>query len=217
MPLSAKIYLSTVISGGMALVVLSISQLAPVEPMQFAVFLILGLLGSGMKVRLPGVSASMSISFLPILMSAVLLSAAESVVVAAAAAVAQCYLRAQKRPSLVHLAFNVSSLAISARIASAVSQEISAGLVAVILAAAAYYLMNATLLCAVIATTQSKAFTSVWDRTYWLSLPYYASGAALVFVAINAGGHASGLVVLPVMLLAYKYYAQWMGRPEQAA
>ena len=44
-------------------------------------------------------------------------------------------------------------------------------------------------------------------------------GAALVFVALNtsfASGWAPSLLVLPAMLLAYKYYAQWMARPEQA-
>jgi len=226
MRLPAKIYLGAAIGCGTLFLALSLWQLRPADPVEFAVLLTLALLGSGMKVRLPGVGVSMSISFLPILMSTALLSAAEAVLIGAAAAIAQTALRAKTRSRPVQVAFNVSSLVLSVGLASAVTHAIAAqgipGLdgVSAAVAATVYYLTNAVLVSGVVSVTQSKPFSSVWDRTYWLSLPYYVAGAALVLVGLGAAVHGDwrpSLLVLPVMLLAYKYYVQWVASSSKTA
>jgi hypothetical protein len=219
MRVAAKIYLGAVIGCGTLVLALSLGRPQWTDPTQFAALLTLALLGSGMKVRLPGVESSMSISFLPILMGTIMLSAGEAAFIAATAAVAQSALRSRTRARLVQVAFNASNLVLCARLASATAHGISAlgmnqhSSISAIAAATVYYLTNALLVCGVISVSNSKPFASVWDRTYLLSLPYYASGAVLVVVGLNAGLHADwrpSLLVLPVMLLSYRYYAQWI-------
>jgi hypothetical protein len=185
----------------------------------FAVLLVLAVVGSALKIRFPGIEMNISINFLPVLLAAVILSPAEAMLVAAAAGAVQCKARARKQPSLLQIGFNAANLGISAWVASSITGLLTApwmpqiATVAAAIAACIYYICNAVLLCGFMCTLERKPFSAVWSRTYWLSLPYYIAGAALVFAAADVALRVDwrpAMLILPVILLGHKYYSRWV-------
>jgi hypothetical protein len=217
MPRQAKFFLSTVILCGATLAGLSLAHLHPGNNAQFAVLLTLALLGSLLKLRLPGMEVTMSISFLPVAISLVALTHPEAVTIAGLSAAAQVLLRTHKPPRPVQVMFNIANITISASVAGGVTHGLlgpwlpQAAALAAAASATIYYLVNAVLLCAALSLMRAKPFGAVWDRTYWLSLPYYAIGTALIFLAADVGERLDwrpALLPLCLILLGYQYYRQ---------
>src|SRR6266850_6408054 len=73
----------------------------------------LALLSSTLKVRLPGITGTISTNFLFVLISTAVFSLTETVVLASVACLVQCVWNVRRRPKPVQVLFNVSVLAIS--------------------------------------------------------------------------------------------------------
>src|SRR6202035_4437564 len=70
-------------------------------------------MASGCKVNLPGVTGTMSVNFLFILIGIVELRLPETMLIAWAATLFQCFWRSKSRPMPVQILFNVSNVAIA--------------------------------------------------------------------------------------------------------
>jgi hypothetical protein len=84
------------------------------DPFRFGGFLLVSLLASIFKVRIPGLTGTYSLNFVVMLAAVTELSRAELLIIAIGCAVIQSYWRYSRRPQLLQVAFNTSNLVISA-------------------------------------------------------------------------------------------------------
>jgi diguanylate cyclase (GGDEF)-like protein/putative nucleotidyltransferase with HDIG domain len=221
-PFGAKAFI-----GGMALEALACFAFAAThwhssDPIKFLCYLIVAILTSSLKIKLPGVNGTMSINFLFILLGVLELSFAETLVIGFAAVLVQCYWRPAHGPKPIHVIFNLSQLPVGAAIAYgayvAIGQRIPnlMGLT-LLLVAMTYFAFNTMAVAVIIRLTENKPILKVWSECYFWSLPYYLVGAALVGLVSFLNRHIgwqSSLLVLPPVYLMYRSYRLYLGKLE---
>lgn len=187
---------------------LQVSASAP-----YLLALVLALLASMLKVRLPGITGTISLNFLFVLASTALFTFAETVLLAAGAGLIQCLWRARKRPQLIQISFNVATLAISSGAAyrlayflAPMQLHLAAFLV---VAASFYFTANTLMISGVLALIQGKSLFSMWQQCYLWSFPYYLAGAVIsgfVVETERSAGWILALLALLPMWLIYVFY-----------
>ena len=116
--MKAKIYVATICGLGIASVVGSASGTGRMGwecrvPMQFLLLLAFCIVGSGLKIKLPGIMGSLSVSYIFVLIGVLELSLGETLALGAAGAVAGSLWNAKFRPRPIQVFFNVGSLVVS--------------------------------------------------------------------------------------------------------
>lgn len=211
----AKIYIATVITVGVGMLTAGMLYRNSPDLTRFFVYLLLGLLASTWKVKLPGFTGTISGNFLFVLIGISAFSLAETVVLAAASALAQSFWRVKRNPLPVQVGFNMAVLAISAGTAWLVAEGISKYLtphsliVLLVPAACVYFVANTGLVSGVVALVEQKRFTTVWYECHGWSFPYYVMGAglaALISISGRTAGWNVSLLIVPAMYLVYTYY-----------
>ena len=118
MPTKAKIYIGLVIILGFALLAGSVALRSDFPDMpRYISYLLLALLASTFKVRLPGITGTISVNFLLILIGIADFTFTETITMGCAAIVIQCVWGAKRRPQLIQVLFNVAALALSIGVA----------------------------------------------------------------------------------------------------
>src|SRR5437879_6834895 len=113
MPTRAKTFIALAIVPGLMMLALGISHWESDDPVRFTIYLLLALIASTLKVRLPGLTGTMSLNFLFILIGVSQLSSSETLLVGAIATAMQCVWRVKVRPSIPQVLFNIESLTIA--------------------------------------------------------------------------------------------------------
>jgi hypothetical protein len=191
----------------------------------YVCYFALALLTSSLKVRLPGITGTISVNFLFVLIAIAVFTFSETVVLASTASVVQCLWKTRRRPKLIQVSFNVSTLAISSgaayRVAHALAGTRENNLAVLLSLAACFYFMTNTLLISgVVSLVESKPLLTVWKQCYLWSFPYYLAGAVIAGLMVVSGqsmGWAMPLLMLPMMLMIYTFYRAFVQRIEAAA
>ena len=84
---------------------------------RFAAYFLLSLMAATLKLRLPGLTGTLSIGFVFVLLGISELTLAETMLMACAGVAVQCLWRAQRRPAAVQVLFSVSAVAVSLTLA----------------------------------------------------------------------------------------------------
>jgi diguanylate cyclase (GGDEF)-like protein/putative nucleotidyltransferase with HDIG domain len=208
---------------GIAVIFTAILHWQSQDLLRFTAYLGIALLTAGLKVVLPGINGTMSVSFLFILLGVLELSFSETVIIGCAATLVQCFYKMQRPTKSVRVLFNVCS-AIAPAIGAAYwvyrhSAEVLRSSMPLMLIAAActYFLANTIPIAAVIALSERRSFRKTWAETHFWSFPYYLAGAGLVaFISyVNRFiGWQTSLVVLPIVYWMYRSYRLYLGRLE---
>jgi putative nucleotidyltransferase with HDIG domain len=154
------------------------------DPLRLISFGLAAVLGSVLKLQLPGVRGMVSVSVLFILVAIVNLTLPEAILVGALSMAVQCTWRTAARPKLVQTAFNISVLAIAVVMAARVfdySHRRFPELVSLGLLALAYFCANTFPIATIIGLTEGKRIFAVWANYRW-TLAYYAVGASMAWV-----------------------------------
>jgi signal transduction histidine kinase/CheY-like chemotaxis protein len=222
MSLATRAYLLVILISGFATFVLDLRWFNPADPYRFAAYLTFAMISSAMKVALPGVTGTLSVLFLFMLIGILDLSLAETLLVGAAAVFVQSYWRPKKKPRLIHVAFNIASLVIAIKSSHLVYTfliEMAVPFPAALAATAFTFFVGNTLTVAVvIALTETKSVIETWRSCYFWSFPYYIVGACLagLFSSLTAAlGWQTSVLFLPVMYLIYRSYRLYLDRLEQ--
>jgi Ca2+/Na+ antiporter len=212
---TAKLYIAGVNAAGLTFLVLALLTWHSANPVYYAAFAVLALLGATRKIRLPGMTATMSLNFLFILIGISQFSYSETLVMATAAALAQSLWNASQRPKLVQTLFGAATMSVSTALTyffsnlalNSASGKSLAGLL--MLATSLLLLFNTGLVAGVIALVDHKRLTTVWRGCYMHAFPYFAIGAALAGAVCSAEkvvGWQSTLLLVPFTYLLYIFY-----------
>src|SRR6266568_1576812 len=217
----AKLLISLVVAAGTGVLLYGAIHPTSKNIAQFICYLLIAILASRLKVNLPGITGTMSVNFLFILLGILELSFAETLVLGSTAIMVQCFYR--DHPSAVQVTFNVCSSAISIAVAYEVYNlalfqgHMASHVLLLVAAASAYFLANTGSIGAVIALTEEKSFRRIWVECYFWSFPYYLVGAGLAGLVgwLNGKfGWQASLLVVPVIYLIYRSYRLYLGKLE---
>ena len=221
MPAKAKLFIALAIIPGLIMLSLGVSHWETADPVRFTIYLLLALVASTLKVRLPGVTGTMSLNFLFILIGVSQLSFSETLALGAVASAMQCVWKARTRPSVPQVLFNIAALTMAITSAHFIYhlpqiQQVNGRLLVLLaLAACFYFLTNTVLVATVLSLVETKPFARIWQQCYIWSFPYYLVGSAiagLVTVSSRAIGWHGSLLVLPLMYLVYTFYRLYLAR-----
>jgi len=174
----------------------------------------LALLASSLKVKLPGITGTISVNFVFVLIAVAVFSFSQTVLLAAMACVVQCVWKSRRKPRLVQISFNVAALCLSSGAAFRISHRLAGAQevnLPVLIAAAAslYFTANTMLVSGVMAMVEGKPLFRVWQQCYIWSLPYYGAGALVAGLTVSTGramGWTTSLLMLPLMYFVYLFY-----------
>jgi hypothetical protein len=216
-PPRARIYLHCVVGTGLFLLWDGLSQFAATDLQRFLAYWALAMVSATWKFKVPGTQATFSSTFAFVLMGIADYSLGEALVIACFATLAQCLWRTKADRRGRKAAFNVAAVAIGVTVAYnpahfELSQDFGTAAVMLPLAALVYFAMNTATVAGMIAFLEGECFRSVWFRLARYAAPYYLLGglvASLTIVADRFWGWRAGLLVLPLLYLAFRLW-RWV-------
>lgn len=221
MPAKAKFFIALAIIPGVIMLALGISHWESADPVRFAIYLLLALVASTLKVRLPGLTGTMSLNFLFILIGVAQMSFSETLALGAIATVTQCLWNTRSRPSIPQVLFNIAALTMAITSAHFIYhlpqiQQVN-GRIPVLLALAAcfFFLTNTVLVVTALSLVETRPFKRTWQQCFLWTFPYYLIGtgiAGMVSVSSQYVGWKMALLILPVMYLTYLHYRRYIER-----
>src|SRR4029077_16391521 len=132
---------------------------------QFICYLLIAILASRLKVNLPGITGTMSVNFLFILLGVLELSLTETLVLGTAALLVQCFYR--DRPSALQVTFNICASAFSIAVAYGMYHfalghwQMTNHSLMLLVASSTYFIANTGSIAAVIALTEDKSLKKI--------------------------------------------------------
>ncbi len=221
MPTKARLFIALAIIPGLTMLSLGVSHWESADPVRFTIYLMLALVASTLKVRLPGLTGTMSMNFLFILIGVSQLSFSETLALGAVATVTQCVWKSKTRPSIPQVLFNVAALTMAITSAHFIYhlpriQQVN-GKMPVLLALAAcfFFMTNTVLVATVLSLVEAKPFIGTWQQCYIWSFPYYLVGACIAGMVNVSGqyvGWKTALLIVPIMYLVYLHYRVFVER-----
>lgn len=214
-------FLSLVCIIGAAAFASSISHLTIPQPVEFICYCVIALLAATLKVQLPGINGSLTVSYVLVLIGFTDLSVAQCLVAGVMAAVVQCLVNTKKRPGFLQVLFNVANVAISIVGSGVVFSSTwleSAGvglLMRLTFSAIAYFLLNTFAVTAIISLTESRPMLRLWRECYLWAFPFFFVGAGFAWgfhhLAL-AFGWQIAILALPGLYLLYSAYHFYLRR-----
>src|SRR5437667_6919367 len=222
-PLSAgaKAFIGLVVFAGTATLLYGAIHQSSKNIAEFICYLGIAILASRLKVTLPGITGTLSVSFLFILVGILELSFSETLILGAVSMLAQCLY--PDRPKAIQVTFNICAGSVSTALAYVVYHDPLSNILLdnhallLLVAASTYFIANAGSIAAVISLTERRALKKILVDCYFWSFPYYLVGAG-VAGAIAWFNHTfnweTSLLLVPVVYLIYRSYRLSLGKLE---
>jgi diguanylate cyclase (GGDEF)-like protein/putative nucleotidyltransferase with HDIG domain len=221
LPVGAKFFMGFVICAGMALLLIASIRPSSKNTAEFICYLGVAVLASRLKVTLPGITGTLSVNFLFILVAVAELSYSEALTLGAIAMLVQTLF--PNRSSAIQLTFNVCAGVVSTALAYFVYHNsipnsfiVSRPLI-LCLAASAYFISNAGCAAIVISFSERKPLRTILVDCYFWSFPYYLLGAAIA-ATISWFCHKfnweTSLLFVPAVYVIYRSYHLYLSKLE---
>lgn len=185
--LSARAYIILTATVGVLILQHAMGQAAPADSVHYLAYLICAVLTSRWKVRLPGITGTMSVNFFFIMLAIIELDLQPVLVITCAGTLGQMLWRATKRPQAMQVVFNLASVTVSSYCAYSAYHWPLLGFfnhplpILLFLATASFFLVNTWSVSGIIALTEARNLWIVWRASFvW-------TGAQYLVVAALAG------------------------------
>lgn len=217
----AKVFISLIVLVGTGVLVYTAINPSSKNIAKFICYLLVAVLASRLKVHLPGITGTMSVNFLFILLGILELSFAETLILGSAAILVQCFYR--DHPSPLQVLFNICASAFAIAAAYCVYHlALFHGVFAnpsllLVAAASTYFVANTGSIATVIALTEGKSLNRIWVECYFWSFPYYLVGAGVAGLVAwfnREFDWQTSLLILPAIYLIYRSYRLYLGKLE---
>ena len=222
LPPKARLFIGLVAALGIGVLSLSCANWESPDLLKYAGFLMVAIFSSGLRIQVPRVTGTLSLTFVFVLFGVVQLTAPETVVLGAVVTLIQCYWNQPHRPRIAQVIFNISSMTLAIFATERVynAQWLIAGNsdTAFRLAAATcvLFVLNTVPVAVVISLAEERPMLPVWRECYFWSLPYYMGGAVVAqtaaFLAASFVGWQTVLLTGPVVYLIYRSYGLYLQR-----
>ena len=221
-PRQATAFIALISAAGLCSVGYGLTQTANWHPLEALTLFAIAVAAARMKVKLPGMTGTMSVNLPFVLLAVAELNLAEALLVACASTAAQCWPKGGAKPKPVQMLFNVSSMASAVAIAWRVFHQGAngnpawlTGALLVPSAVMAFFLIQTLPVSIIIALTDGGLVRKIWTTILEMTFPYYVLSTGVASMTITLHRHAGwpvSLLVLPVMYGTYRSYQMYFGR-----
>ena len=223
MPLKAKLYIAAIICLGSFLTIYEMSQWHSIDVTRFLCFCVLAFAAAGLKVHLPGITGTMSVNFVFILVGVSDMSLPETLVMGCGGTLIQVLWRS-KNWRAEQVLFSTCSMALAAGASYGFYHSnlgthfgISGPLLLVI-SACVFFFANTMPIAAVISLTERKVLHRTWYECYFWCFPYYLVGAVIAWIISSVSKTTDwqiAVLVVPVIYFIHRSYRLYLGRLER--
>ncbi len=204
---SAQLFCGLVAIAGLAVLAHSIRHFHTTDQVRFLSFLLIALLASRLKLKLPGLNSSMSFNLPFILIALIELGISEALIMGALSTLVQCLPGNRKTMTPVQMIFNVFNMVNAVGLAFLAfnawqNPHLSGKSLLLVLAAATYCLADTLPVAIIITLTENLKLAKVWREIFLLTFPYFVLSAGLAAIVITAShyvGWQAPLLAFPVM------------------
>jgi hypothetical protein len=209
-------FVALIVISGLLLLGDAVLNAKHVPTAKFLAFLLVACVAARLRIKLPGVTGTMSVNLPFILVAAAQMNTAEALGIGFISTFFQC-LGKGKKFNLVQTAFNCSTITLAVAAtrliyAAPVASAVSSPSLRLAIAAAGYALANTVPVAIVIGLTEAASILRTWLEMLQLSFPYLVASAGIAGLALTVTqevGWQVPLTVLPIMagiFLSYRRY-----------
>lgn len=223
LPLTARAFVALIVVAGCGVLGYAIFSAHGFHAFQFAVFLVVACIAARMKVKLPGITGSMSVNLPFILLALVELSVAEALVLACLSNLTQCLPRQGEKFHWVQAIFNFNAMALAVGATtwiygcSHLVGRLSSPL-RLMVATAAFFLLQTALVATVMSLAEEKDVLRTWTGIFELTFPYFLLSAAIAAVAVMLAESPSWqapVEILPLAFIVFWSYRHYFSLQSQ--
>lgn len=203
---------------GAAALGLGLLRTHPMHEAQFLPLLIIGIIGSRLKIKLPGLTGNMSVNLPFILLATLQLSLFEALIVALSSILAQCYPARNGNSSAVQSLFNLSTTAVAvATAALAAHGRLIAfrgsrlEMLELVAAGATFFALQTAPVATIISLTEGRPAFQIWKSIVQLSFPYYVLSMGVTAIAQALSQVWDWQIPVLLMLTMYGVYRCYVG------
>ena len=216
---AAKSFIGLIVVAGTAVFVYGTLRPSSRNISEFICYFGIAILASRLKVNLPGIAGTMSVSFLFILLGILQLSFTETLILGCASTLVQMLY--PDRPSAIQETFNLCSGALATALAYYAyhfvqsHHLVESQVLALGIGAAAYFVANTGSTATVITLTEGKSLKKIIVECYFWSFPYYLVGAAIAGIIgwlDQAFNWETSLLAAPAIWVIYRSYRLYLGK-----
>jgi hypothetical protein len=177
LPAKARVYIGVVIALGLLVLALAATRWESPDLFKFGGFLMVAVFSSGMRLKVPGVSGTLSLTFLFVLFGVVELNWPETVFMGALLTLVQCYWKQAERPSRTKVILNVAAMALAVDVTERVYNgswlmaHTSDPSIRLAVAACALFLMTTAPAAILTAMVEDREVLPYWRDNFFWSLP----------------------------------------------
>ena len=113
LPSRARTYVGLTTALGLTVLGLAAINWQSPDLLKYGCFLLVAIFSCGMRISVPGITGTLSLTFLFVLFGVVELTEPETVVLGSVVTLLQCFWNQPRRPRFAQLLFNVSSMAVA--------------------------------------------------------------------------------------------------------
>jgi hypothetical protein len=223
LPIKAKVMIGIVAGASLCALSFGVVRWQTQAWPQLVLLLAAAAVSSRLKVKLPGMTSSMSGNLPVILLAVTQLGLFASLLVAVVAAIAQSYSGGNKTKPIQFVfnactLLNATGLAYLAYHSQIFLAHATAHTMSLVLAAATYFVANTMPVASIIGLTEGGNPFALWHKVFLWSFPNYVIGAGLTAI-VSTFTTASGLLtvaaLMAVLYAVYQSYKMYVGRAEQ--
>jgi hypothetical protein len=222
--LKARIFIALVVVLGLCVLGTTIASADAIHPVRFIAFLLVVCLAARLKVKLPGITGSMSVNLPFILVAVAEMGRLEALLIACLSSLTQCLPRDRRKFNWLQTSFNVCAMALAVEAtrlvygASFVSDHVASRPLRLAIACAAYFLVNTITMAIVLSLTENKNVARAWLAMFQLSFPYFLASAGVAGVVLTLAarvGWQVPVLVLPLMAGVFYSYRRYFALPPK--
>jgi hypothetical protein len=189
---------------------------APSHGLPFFSLLLIAIVGSRLKVKLPGLTGNMSVNLPFILLATLQLSLFEALIVSLSSIMAQCYPAKHGNSNGVQSLFNLSTTAVAVAVAALTAHGRIAAfggtrseMLGLIAAGATIFVLQTAPVATIISLTEGGQVFQIWRSIVCLSFPYYILSAGVTAIAQQLSQVWDWQIPVLVMLAMYGVYRSY--------
>jgi hypothetical protein len=223
---SARMFVALIVISGLLVLGNALLSARSVPTGRFVSFLLVACLAARLKIKLPGLTGTMSVNLPFILLAAAEMNATEALTVGLISTIVQCLPRGKQKINLVQAAFSCGTIMLAVAVtrliyvAPAVAAAVPSEHVRLAVAAIGYALVNTIPIAIVIGLTEAVSAWKTWIEMLQLSFPYLVASAGVAGLALTVTPEIAWqvpLAVLPVMAGIFQSYRRYFVATAAAA
>ena len=222
---SARMFVALIVLSGLLLFGDAVLNAKSMPSARFAAFLLAACVAARLRIKLPGVTGTMSVNLPFILVAAAQMNTAEALAVGFISTFFQCLAKGKKF-NVMQGAFNCSAIALAVAAtrliyaAPSVASAVSSPGLRLALAAAGYAVANTVPVAIVIGLTEGASILRTWLEMLQLSFPYLVASAGIGGLTLTLShevGWQVPLAVLPIMAGIFQSYRRYFAATSEVA